>query len=116
MNDKEGRGAGALVLWFVVVRSAGVVANGRGGVGAATVEGVEALAAAVSIRGGGVEGVRGVDEAGGVDGLVVVAAAVVVGGAGVEGAGNVGDFDGVVEVPAAVAVVECVGGVGGAGD
>ena len=101
--------AGALILWFVVVRGAGVLVNGRGRVGAASVKGVEVFAAAVAIRGGVVEGASGIDEVGGVDGLVV-AAAVVVGGVGVDvaGADGIDDAGGMVEVAAAVAVVECV--------
>ena len=99
---------GALVLRFIVMRGAGVLANGRGGVNDASVKGVKAFAAAAAIRSGGVEGASGIDEAGGIDGLVVAAVVVVDSGV-VDGAGGVGDVGGVVEIAAAVAVVECVG-------
>ena len=104
--DKEGRGVDALVLWFVILRDgAGRGADVRSDVGAAGVEGVGVDAAAVAIRGGGVERAGGVDEAGGVVG--VVAAAGVVGvGVGVDDVGVVVDDGDIVGV---AVVVDCAG-------
>jgi len=99
--DDERRRAGALVLWFVAVRE-GVGANGRGGVGAATVRDVGAFSVGVAIGGVGVEGAGDVDEAGGIVDDVFVAVAVG-DGIGIEGAGDVDKADVVVEVVVVVA-------------
>ena len=88
--DVEGRDAGALVLWFVVLRDGG---NCWRNVSAAAVDDVGAFAVAVAIRGNGVEGAGGVDD--GRD-VVGVAAVAFDDGVGIGGADTVGD-DGVGE-------------------
>jgi len=137
------RRAEALVLWFVVVRSDGVIANGRGGIGAATVECVGAFASGggacdgdeavgvvevvAAVSGGvGIDDASGVafgaaavgaDSAVGIDDVgCLVGFAIVVVSVGVGGAGSVGDAGravGVGVVAASVAI--CSGGVEGAG-
>lgn len=108
MNDGKRQCAGALMLWFVVTcKGAGNGANGWTGVGATDVEGIGVNAAAVAIRGGGIEGASSVDKAGRVIGVVVAAAAAFDDSIGIGGAGAIKD---VVEVAVAVAVIECAGG------
>ena len=122
MIDKEGRGVDALVLWFVILRDgAGRGTDVRSDVGAADVEGVGVDAAAVAIRGSGVEHASGVDEAGGVVGVVGTGGT---GGADVVAGSAFAVAVGVVfEVAVAVAGVgvgvegagiDIAGGVGGA--
>jgi len=99
------------VLWFVVVCSDGVIANGQGGIGAAAVECVE-----MCTGGGGAcdgDDAVGVAKAVGDDG-VVVAAAAVDGGAESEGIGDAGSKGGIAAA-ASVALAVSIVGVEGAG-
>jgi len=99
--DNERWWVGALVLWFIAVRK-GVGANGRGGVGTATVRDIRAFSVGVAIGRVGVEGAGDIDEAGGIVDDVFVAVAVG-DSIGIEGAGNVDKADVVVKVVVAVA-------------